>query len=279
MTSWSYCYFWISYWIFRLSLFFHPHPSPSSLSPPPPTPAATDPIPTPDEIYTTPRIVHFERKFATLSDANLDAIFTQSYEEYWKHVSETKDNDLECTWRRRLVMECTPRGVVLMYYDAFKRGFAYYSDAAMPYGILNVVAMKYVTTFQCRAFFVDQDYFPLGHTSPILVLDEKDASAVAAHHPNRPLTQGPFLQSKNTPKHKDNVPKKELRKNRFLNLGRVVNCRLIPPPPIKLAASASASAATATAAATTTTTYTDYKFWKSQHVVVQASQVFAAIKQ
>lgn len=159
---------WISFCIFRI---FFQQPR-HEIKPPP------SPILTPDEIYIAPRKVKFEEKFARLSDGNVDTVFSLPYAEYWKHVCE-KNNDLECQWRKRILIEATPRGLVVMYYDAYKRGFAYYSDTYMPYGILNVVAMKYTTLYQCRAFFVDESYFPTGHTSPIQVLDQKDAAAVA----------------------------------------------------------------------------------------------------
>ena len=224
---------WISFWTFRLSVWFHPQ-----------LPARPI-LQTPDEIYANPRKVHFERNLATLSDANVtNTLFTQSYDEYWKHVSQTKDNDLECQWRRRLLMEFTPRGLVIMYYDAFKRGFAYYSDTSLSYAILNVVAMKYITTYQCRALFVDEDYFPDGHTSPILVLDEEV--------PKKVQKGALFLQSKKEPRKKD--------KNRFLNLGKIVNCQLLQP--------ARTTTATTTTATTTTAATRDYKFWKKSSETV-----------
>lgn len=243
---------WISFWTFRLSLFFHPQV------------VRPLPIQTPDEIYTIPRIVQFERKFATLSDANItDTLFTQSYDEYCKHVSQTKDNDLECQWRQRLLMEFTPRGLVIMYYDAFKRGFAYYSDTYLPYAILNVVAMKYVTTYQCRALFVDEDYFPKGHTSPILVFEQ-----TVEPKKDKGVQEGPFWQRKKQTENE--TPKKELCKNRFVNLGKLVNCQLLPrakQPPVRTTIAASS-------------TQTEYKFWKkSSESLISASQVFDAIKQ
>lgn len=124
-------------------------------------PEAVPAIVLPEDVYKTQRKDRFFSWFrggAASADANLDAIFTQSYAEYWKEV-QVKDNLLEQRWRRRLLIESTPRGNVIMYYDAFKRGFAYYADTFMPYGLLNAVAMKYVMTYSCRSFFVDEEYF------------------------------------------------------------------------------------------------------------------------
>jgi hypothetical protein len=71
------------------------------------------------------------------------------------------DNYLEKKWRSRILIENTPRGNVVMFYDIYKRAFSYYCDnAVMPYEIMNAVAMKYVVTFWCRDFFVDSQILP-----------------------------------------------------------------------------------------------------------------------
>lgn len=269
---------WISFCIFRI--FFQQ-----------PRHEIKPQIQTPDEIYIAPRKNKFEQKFASLSDGNVDTVFSLPYAEYWKHVCE-KNNDLECKWRKRILMEATPRGLVVMYYDAYKRGFAYYSDTCMPYGILNVVAMKYTTLYQCRAFFVDESYFPVGHTSPIQVLDQKDATTTATtattttKKEKQILLSGPFLRkggkessssctslsTSSTPPAPAPPPPIELRKNRFLNLGKIVNCQLtMPPPTHQILLATSTNAATSSNAAGAGAL--DYKFWKSNMQNVSASDL------
>jgi hypothetical protein len=72
-----------------------------------------------------------------------------------------QNNELEKKWRTRILIENTPRGNVIMFYDLYKQGFSYYCDQAiMPYDIMNAVAMKYVLTFHCRDFFVDSSISP-----------------------------------------------------------------------------------------------------------------------
>ena len=45
----------------------------------------------------------------------------------------------------------------LMYYDLFKQGFAYHSDESfVSHNVLNAVAMKYVNTYFCKDFFLDE---------------------------------------------------------------------------------------------------------------------------
>lgn len=55
------------------------------------------------------------------------------------------------------VMEKTPQGNVLMLYDAERSSFQYYADATIPYRYLEVVARKYVKSFQCRPLYVDME--------------------------------------------------------------------------------------------------------------------------
>ena len=92
---------------------------------------------------------------------------------------EEADNELEKTWKRRIMFENTPRGNVIMYYDAFKQGFVYYSDMSnMPYFLINAVVMKYVVLYKCRDFFIDNQLTPEHKHSPLLdIANKKDAPA------------------------------------------------------------------------------------------------------
>jgi hypothetical protein len=85
-----------------------------------------------------------------------------------------ENNEFELTWKRRMMMENTPRGNIIMYYDMFKQAFAYASDnQAIPYSILNACAMKYVILFKCRDFFMDTEILPEGIISPFALLQEE----------------------------------------------------------------------------------------------------------
>ena len=76
-------------------------------------------------------------------------------------ILKDANNNLEKKWRSRVLIDNTPRGNVIMFYDIYKCGFSYYCDnAVMPYDIMNAVAMKYVVTFFCRDFFVDSLIVP-----------------------------------------------------------------------------------------------------------------------
>lgn len=86
---------------------------------------------------------------------NIDPVFYDRKE--LSKVLESNNNVLENIWKARILYESTPRGNIVMFYDVYKDGFAYYSDqTGIPYKVLNAVAMKYVITFRCRDFFMDE---------------------------------------------------------------------------------------------------------------------------
>lgn len=59
--------------------------------------------------------------------------------------------------KNSMVMENTPSGNVLMMYDADSETFVYYSDASIPYRYLEVVARKFVKTFDVCPLYVDME--------------------------------------------------------------------------------------------------------------------------
>jgi hypothetical protein len=87
---------------------------------------------------------------------------------------EYADNELEKTWKRRIMFENTPRGNIIMHYDAYKHGFVYYSDNSnIPYYVINAAVMRYVLMFRCRDFFIDDKITPENMHSPLLTIHNK----------------------------------------------------------------------------------------------------------
>jgi hypothetical protein len=88
-------------------------------------------------------------------NSNIDPIFYNKKE--LNEIMKIEHNHIEKSWKTRILYESTPRGSIIMFYDAFKQGFSYYSEQnGIPYSILNAVAMKYVVMFFCRDFFMDE---------------------------------------------------------------------------------------------------------------------------
>jgi hypothetical protein len=133
------------------------------------------------------------------------------------------ENPLENLWKKRILIENTPRGNIYMYYDIFKQGFAYYSDqTGIPYRILNAVAMKYVVVFRCIDFFLDETGIPDGKTSPLVKVfvedDEEEKKQKKAKMENLQIDMN------NAPFAKFKTYTKDIKKldNNLVTYGRVV---------------------------------------------------------
>ena len=192
-------------------------------------------------------------------NSGVDAVFYSQ-----KELSETlkdENNELEKKWRTKILFENTPRGNIIMFYDAYKQGFAYYADqTGIPYNILNAVSMKYVITFRCRDFFVDEtilpEHSPSGITSKHAseVLDEKKKKQL-----DNPIAKEKGVDTKNafakfksyntvstkangtTPKSSENVSMKSKEEqtvapkltNKHISMGKTVNFSFLQKPHVK----------------------------------------------
>jgi hypothetical protein len=67
-------------------------------------------------------------------------------------LKERLDNLKNC-----IVMEKTPLGNAIMFYNNSKSSFEYYSDSTLPYRYLEVVARKYILTYKCKQVFVNME--------------------------------------------------------------------------------------------------------------------------
>jgi hypothetical protein len=147
----------------------------------------------------------------------------------------------------------TPRGNVIMYYDVYKQGFAYFSDQMVTYPILNAMAMKYVVVYGCRDFFLDNQF--TAENSPLLEIYEKDGPASSssssaqkstAEKPKIDNTNKVFARLKNyntvSSKIKDTAksveenaaPEKMIWKNRFVSYGKIANYSVLQKVPKRL---------------------------------------------
>ena len=112
----------------------------------------------PEKIYYSPVLEKFN-KFI-LDDRenknnNIDPIFYDKKE--FNEFMKTDKNSLESIWKTRIRIDFSPRGNIIMFYDAYKMGFSYYCDQnVVSYDILNAIAMKYVMTYNCYSFFIDE---------------------------------------------------------------------------------------------------------------------------
>jgi len=179
---------------------------------------------------------------------NIDPVFFNINDLY--DTIKSCDSELELRWRRRVLFIFTPRGNVIMFYDAYKQGFAYYSDQSISYPILNTCAMKYIITYRCRDFFIDEQFTP--EDFPSRILDNVKSNDVEENNKEKNSTdkidtkKGPFAKFKSYSKPSDpiiastllknkiNLPKmnvmkpiKELMQNKFIYLGKTMNCSIL----------------------------------------------------
>jgi len=81
-------------------------------------------------------------------------------EEYNKLKSVPLSIDKIESLTNSYLMESTPVGNIVMYYDRKKESFLYYSDNVVPFRYLEPVGRKYVIMFQCKELFQDNTTTP-----------------------------------------------------------------------------------------------------------------------
>ena len=194
--------------------------------------------------FTKPGEFHTE--LSNNMNSNIEKVFYNK-----KDLLETlvdQNNELEKIWRSRVLFENTPRGNIIMYYDAFKQGFAYHSDInGIPYNILNAVAMKYVVLYHCRDLFIDNEYLENEKESPLIKLyleqekenkkENTDKIAVkklddSAFAKLKNYKKTDINEDKNTKDKSEEIkkPEKEYNRNIFINLGKICNFKILQKP-------------------------------------------------
>ena len=213
------------------------------LIPLPPPPIVLDPV----EEYMKPRKQKLLLTYD--SDVNMNANINQDIYDRKKlsELLKEESNELERLWKTRLLYETTPRGPVIMYYDIFKQGFAYYSDqSGIPYSILNAVAMKYVVTFFCRDLFFDEITITTEKLSPLVKVfneeEKKTKPKTTQEKSDQPFaklrnykTEQPVVKTGNKEEDEEKEKEKEKErpkiKNKFISLGKIYNFSIVQKVP------------------------------------------------
>ncbi len=202
------------------------------------------------EKYNKRYVARFQKSFEVKDakwNSNIDPCFFDK--KALAEVLVPEKNALEVQWRRRLLFENTPRGNLIMYYDPYKLGFAYYSDASsLPYSTLNSAAIKYCLHFGCRDLFLDDEITPNGSPSPLI-------SVHITEKPAQPEpTKGKITADKNVFARFKNygggvsntdktttgkeattsaapAPTRVYTRNRFICQGKIANMQFLQPIP------------------------------------------------
>jgi len=216
------------------------------VTPPPQNVAIPSSEPVLEELYK--KDINFY-KTTTADDANTNIDATMYDYTLRKTLFAEENNQTEKQWKSRILFENTYRGNIIMYYDAFRMTFSYYSDEQIvPYKALHHAALRYVVKFRCRNFFIDMETFP--ENPMIEVLKKEDDSLktkVKINHSIEPIKSQdnkPKPQdNKNNPvfarlKNYNNAPNnktkpKHLFSNKFVRIGKLCEFNILQKPPNK----------------------------------------------
>jgi hypothetical protein len=134
-------------------------------------------------------------------------------EEYNKLKSVSLSIDKIESLSNSYLMESTPVGNIVMYYDKKKEAFLYYSDSVVPFRYLEPVGRKYVIMFQCKDLFQDNNT----QTSDSKTTQQED---------NKPMKTRDIINSIRNPQQKK-VILVEKKTNRYTCMGRYSNFKII----------------------------------------------------
>lgn len=168
------------------------------------------------------------------------------YEKFNDMIKE--EHAEEKTWKQRILLQNTPQGNIVMFYDLFRQAFAYFSDVHINYTTLNYCAMKYVRLFLCRDFFVDTNVLPEEYVSPFNTMKkeeekrEKEKKKKKREEKKINFDSSMFVKAKKK-EEKENEKEKndkknenidEKYKNNFRYMGKISNWNGLQPIPNKV---------------------------------------------
>jgi hypothetical protein len=80
-------------------------------------------------------------------------------DKYFESLNKLQSIDLSDDFlnnlKNSIVIENTPKGNIIMFWNNKRETFTYYSDSTIPYSILEVVARKYVITYNCKKLYIN----------------------------------------------------------------------------------------------------------------------------
>jgi len=138
--------------------------------PPPAKPIETPHVETQYE-KTCKKYAQFYGKETHDENSNIDPVLYDFDKR--KEIFASVDNELEKQWKSRILIENTPRGNVMIYFNPYLLSYQYYSDEQIiPYKILEQVATRYVIMFRCKDFFIDVEKRPSNKILEVLQKEE-----------------------------------------------------------------------------------------------------------
>lgn len=97
-------------------------------------------------------------KFYEDSDNEKESDNEEKTQEKEKNESQTEISKSKASLIDKYIYEKTPNGYIIMNWNQDNNAFQYWSNNTIPYKILEVVARKYVLTFDCIELYIDKYY-------------------------------------------------------------------------------------------------------------------------
>jgi len=130
------------------------------------------------------------------------------------------------------IYEKTPDGYIIMNWDQDNNGFQYWSDNNITYKTLEVVARKYVLTFDCIELYIDKYYESQKKYNKLKKLIAKNIKKEKEEKENSTINKNKdtntnaniFITSKSEKKVKTEITKKDLiceKANKYLKKGKI----------------------------------------------------------
>ena len=80
-------------------------------------------------------------------------------DKYFENLNKLQSIELTHDFLNKLqnsiIIENTPKGNIIMFWNNKRESFTYYADSTIPYSILEVVARKYVITYNCKNLYIN----------------------------------------------------------------------------------------------------------------------------
>ena len=170
--------------------------------------------------------------------------------------SQDLDQQASPQYPTGMLLEATPRGNVLCYFDATEFAFAYYSDTACPTALLNLVALKFCIAHACLDLFLDERGEVVGvpiFVSPLIAVI-RSREAGGGQVPT--LGQRPRKSDPAAPNNANDTIQ-----NKFIRMGKLSNWNPLLSPPLRIPpGSASTAPPTTTTSGTDNSSFFDFMF-------------------
>jgi hypothetical protein len=201
-----------------------------------------------EEFISKPEIDYtdkYKEEFEKLENEMILYNHNQDNKSIEDQIIEKKQN-----LKNNILMEASPLGNVIMYYNYDTETFNYYSDHSIPYKYLETIARRYVITYKCKPIFISMEE-ELKKYEEKLKQDEKTKEENKQDTTNK--SNNVFAKFKsynkdnniNSAKNKKDIPNSLPQKNnnesdkpvllkenanRFSHQGKIYNFHLNKPP-------------------------------------------------